>query len=577
MKLLRNPILIVVGLLALALLVMPGCTDKPKAPSQDIEPNTIITTYGINTLPDSATYFSVTVYWRASDADGQAELYRYWVGALVVDDTLKTTSTDAFASIRLNFATAADVYDFNVQARDNEGVWDSTPATIRIDMANVRHGTVFGPQTVGSAIPDPGGLTSSGVHFIINATDIDGLIPEFEYAVDNTATWTTVPATVILNQASTLELDITGLALGPHIVYVRAIDNMGNIDESPLSISFVVVDYLRPDLALVSGIIPNAFYFLPQGGTTVDLNTAWFGDATWYFSSLQYRYAIDDTSNWSAWQTPSTATVTGLVAGGHHFYLEAMDQAGHSSFFEADFGVGQLTGDRGILLVNGIDWTQYGAECGPMYQDHGPYGSHSIDFWDLFEGASSYYPANLDSAYIGAGLIPGDTLGHYSSMIMIMNEYANSGPSDLEQFNSMFPLLMSYLNGGGNILLATRFGADFVKGDLATYGLSAGNSLTFDQIGVNHRTGGLVAAVEGLVNITGTGSWSLSDLLAPSSDAAVTKLFDTPDYPTAIGGIMVQPTGKGKFGFIAGRPYRFTHAPMAADFDYILTHYFGEQ
>jgi hypothetical protein len=572
-NLLRNPILIVVGLLALALIVTLGCTEKPKAPEANVEPNTIITTYAINTLPDSGTVFTVTVYWRAYDIDGQAEFYRYWIGAADVPDNAKTMTYDTFASMQLDFATQADVYTFNVQARDDRDLWDSTPAVIQINMADTRHGSVFNPNTTAGTVPPDGALTSRGVHLVINGLDLDGSVASFQRAVDNTNSWVNVTPQVVLEHQSTVEMNITGLLPGPHIVYVRAIDNMGNIDDSPLSISFVVVDTLRPDLSVVAGAIPNAFYFLPQGGTETDIPTNWSADATWYYSTLQFRYAVDDSSQWSPLQTESNATLTGLGAGSHQFFIQAIDLAGNSTTMITDFGVGSLTGDLGILLVNGIDWGTYSPQPEEMYAANGPVGNHPFHFWDFFSGSSSYYPENIDSVYIGSGAVPGDVMGHYSSVVFTINDFNG----DYEIFNSMAPLILSYLNGGGNVLLATRFGSDFIKGDLATYGLSDGNSLTFDQIGVNPAPGGLVAAVDGLVDITSLGSWSLSDLLAPSDDPAVTTIFTTPDFSSAVGGIIVEPEGKGRFVFIAGREYRFEHTAMATDFDYILTHYFGEQ
>jgi hypothetical protein len=572
-KLLRNPILIVVGLLALALLVTLGCTEKAKAPQPNAEPNTTITTYSINTLPDSATIFTVTVYWGAYDIDGQAEYYRYWIGAADVPDNAKTETYDTFASLQLDFATQADIYTFNVQARDDRDLWDSTPAQVQINMADTRHGSVFSPNTTAGTVPPDGALTSSGVHLVINGNDLDGNVVNFERAIDDTSSWVSETPQVVVEHQSTVEMDITGLSLGPHIVYVRAVDNMGNIDDSPLSISFVAVDTLRPDLSVVAGAIPNAFYFLPQGGTETDVPTTWSADATWYYSTLQFRWAVDDSSQWSALQTESNATLTGLAAGDHQFFVQAIDEAGHSTTMVTDFGVGTLTGDEGILVVNGIDWGTYSPEPDEMYAANGPFGNHPIHFWDFFSGSSSYYPPNIAAVFIGSGAVPGDSLGRFSSVVFAINDYNG----DYEIFNSMAPLIISYLNGGGNVLLASRFGSDFIKGDLATYGLSSGNSLEFDQIGVNPAPGGLVAAVDGLVDITSLGSWSLSDLLAPSSDPVVTTLFTTPDYPTAVGGIIVEPVGKGKFAFVAGREYRFEHTAMAADFDYILTHYFGEQ
>lgn len=570
----KNPILLVMVMLALALFMVSGCSDSPQDPKPNIEPNTIITTYYINALPDTALFFTVTVYWRASDPDGQAEKYRYWIGAADAPDNEKTETFETNLSTRLEFASEADVYAFNVQARDNRGVWDATAATVQLRLPDSRRGTTFNPNTIGVTVPPNGALTSRGVHFVIGATDDDGTIPIIQWAVDDPSVWNNAIPQSILDRQSTLELDLlpATISLGPHVIYMRAMDNYGNIDESPLAISIVAVDSLRPDLSVISGAIPNAFYFLPQGGTTADILTSWNGDASWYYSTLKYRYAVDDTSVWSAWQAEAAATLTGLVAGAHRFFVQAGDLAGSTSTYTTDFGIGQMTGDRGILVVNGIDWVQYSAESIPMYTDNGPFGNQPIHFWDLFTNGQSYYPPNIASVFIGSGAIPGDTLAHFSSMVMVMNNYSG----DLNVFTSMMPLIMSYLNAGGNILLATRFGANFVTGDLLTYGLQDGNSLEFNAIGANPSSGGLVATVPGLVDITGIGGWSLSDLLAPPTDPAVTILFNTPTNVESVGGIIIEPEGKGKLVFIAGRPYRFEHTAMATDFDYILTHYFGE-
>ncbi len=579
MNLLRNPVLKVVGILALAIVLVAGCTKKPAAPNADIPPITRITTYGIATVPDSASFYLVTVYWGASDPDGQAEKFRYWVDQAGLADSMKTETYETSVTTRLLFNSTVSTHTFYVQARDNRDIWDPNAASMVISIGNISNVNRFNPTTLPVTVPPDGALTSRGVHFVINGIDLDGSVVNFQRAVDDTTEWVTVAPSFILARVSTLELDITptDLSLGPHVVYVRAIDNFGNLDESPLTISFVAVDTLRPDLSVVAGAIPHAFYFLPSGGTTTDVATTWAGDATWYYSTLQYRYAVDDTANWSDPITASQANLTGLQAGAHQFFIQAIDQAGNATTFSTDFGVGQLTGERGILVINGIDWSQYASEAAPMYAANGPWGNHTVQFWDFFSGFQSDYPPNIVPLYKGSGAVPGDTLGHYSAIVMIMNEYANNPPSDLDIFNSMRPLFMSYLNGGGDILLATRFGADFIKEDLAHYGLTAPDSLEFNQIGVDPSSNGLVAAVSGLVNITRTAGWSLTDLLAPPTDPAVTVLFNTPSYPSSVGGVIVQPTGKGKLAFIAGRPYRFEHTSMAADFDYILTHYFGEQ
>jgi hypothetical protein len=575
-KLLRNPILIVVGLSALAIVLVAGCTDEPQAPNANIPPNTRITNYHISTSPDSAAFYNVTVYWAASDPDGQAEYYRYWIDQANIADSMKTGIYETSVTVRMEYNSDIRTHVFYVQARDDRDVWDPTPAQVQVNIDEVSNVDAYNPETEPVTVPPDGGLTSRGVHFVINGSDIDGSVPSFQRAIDDTTNWVTVEPAFVLSRESTLELDLTpsDLSLGPHVVYVRAVDNFGNIDNSPITISFVAVDTLRPDLSVVSGAIPNAFYFLPQGGTETDVPTTWDADASWYYSTLQYRYAVDDSANWSGWQTESSATLTGLAAGSHQFFVRAKDQAGHITTMITDFGVGNLTGDQGILVVNGIDWGTY-PEAVSMYEDNGPFGDHAIHFWDMFSGAQGNYPPNIADVFIGSGAVPGDVMGHYSSAVFVVNNFNG----DLDIYSSMLPLIMSYLNGGGNVLLACRFGASFVTGDLLTYGLSDGNSLEFpsDLVNVNPAPSGLVAAVDGLVNITSLGGWTYTDLPLPSDDPAVTTLFTTPDYPNAVGGIIVQPEGKGKFAFIAGREYRFEHTAMATDFGYILTHYFGEQ
>jgi hypothetical protein len=112
-----------------------------------------------------------------------------------------------------------------------------------------------------------------------------------------------------------------------------------------------------------------------------------------------------------------------------------------------------------------------------------------------------------------------------------------------------------------------------VTGDLLAYGVDT--PLEFNQIGVNPPS--LEPAVEGLVSMTPFGSSSLTDLFATPSDPNATVLFTVPGFDGSAGGIIVEPDNGGKFAFVAGRMYRFDAGPIATNFTYILTHYFGEE
>jgi len=153
-------------------------------------------------------------------------------------------------------------------------------------------------------------------------------------------------------------------------------------------------------------------------------------------------------------------------------------------------------------------------------------------------------------------------------MVMMMNNYNG----DLAIFEGMLPLVVTYLKAGGNIVMGTRYGESFIgtSGDLYDY-----THIDFSEIGVN-PSGGLVAAVTGLVDQPATGSHSLSDLPAIPTRPEITTLFTVTAFPNAVGGLIVEPDNGGKFAFIAGRCYRFNNAAMATNYDYILQHYMGE-
>ncbi len=548
----------VAALLALALLLAVGCADTPKDPNSNIKPDTFISSYNIDITPDSATFYYANVYWRGSDRDGEPVEYIYWVDTGAPDTTFETS-----ASVLLDFTSSTPTYTFYVICRDNMNEWDETPAWVVLSMDDVRHGDEFRPDTEILEGPHNGALTSPGIAVTFGGSDIDGLVFSYQYKLDSDAAWTSIDNDL---ETGSVSLDITGIPLGPRILSVKAVDNIGEIDASPATVSFIVVDTLRPDLAITSGLIPNAFFFLPSGGSETEAQTGWEGNATWYYSTLVYRFAVDDSSIWSAWQEDNSTLVTGLTLGTHTLYLEAKDLADNSTIVTSDFGVGSLTGDLGVLVVNGIHFSSYGGEAYDFWNNVDPITTYSADFWDLFSGQDYSSTPVLDGALIGTGAIPGDDLGHYSSAIMIVNGFNG----DLEVYQSMLPLLSSYLNAGGNLFLACRYGADFVTGDIRSYA-----HVSFAELGVNISASGLVAEVSGLVDMPGAGL-SLTDLPAIPTHADVTMLFSAPDFPGTAGGILVEPAAGGKLVFIAGRSYRFENAPFKTNLEYIVTNFLGE-
>jgi len=571
------------SLVALSLLLAVNCAEKGTDPDENIPPQTFVKGYQIELAPDSATYYNATINWSASDIDGQIywyywriigdegdSLYRYEYDINTIGDTLAIDTINISSAwqitrglttaLRLNYLTFEKSYVFEVKAQDNDLAYDPTPAKEIISIDRIRDFN-YAPDTR-IISPLDGGLCGRGIHFSVQGSDIDAAVDSIEYKIDD-GTWVKVAADILTGTVE-VDTDSSDFSNGPHTIYFRSYDHFGAVDPSPAAVSVMVVDTLYPDLEIVSGPIPNAYYFLPEGGTSVDIAATWNGDANWYYSTVTYRTKVD-SDTFTNWGASNTVSLTELTSGDHTFYFEAKDLGGNVTSDSTAFGIGGLTGDRGILLVNGIHFGAYGAEAYDYYNADAPYGEHEIDFWDAFSGQNYSSTPTLDSCYIGSGVLPGDTLGHYSSMVMIMNGYNG----DLEIYASMFPLILSYLNAGGNVLLATRYGSRFVHDELEDYAQIS----SWAQIEVS--IDGLTAVAEGLVDQTAAGA-SLTDLPALPTHEDVTLLFTDMSYGAA-GGILVEPESGGKFIFMAGRPYRMDADASNANYDYMLTNYFGEE
>jgi hypothetical protein len=479
----------VIGLLALAMLLAAGCTDTPEEPEANFEPNTFITSYNIGISPDSGSFYSTTVYWRAGDPDGQALRFIYWLDDDGGNNVVPIDTTfDTSVNLSLEFPTGTEVYVFYVRTQDNQGTLDPTPATLDISITAVRNIEEFKPDTRIVTGPATGSLTGTGINVTFAGSDIDGYIASFEYMLDTDTMWSAVANDLIAGSAT---LNILDIPTGARTLEVRAIDNFGQIDPSPVSVSFITVDTLYPDLYVTSGAIEGAFFFLPAGGTETDIQTGWDGDAAWYFSTVDFRYRTDG-GTWSGWQAENSALLEGLGAGAHILDVEARDLSGNITPYTTNFGVGSLIGDRGILVMNGINFGSYEDEAWDFWNGFTILTTFDADFWDAFGGQDYTNTPELPTRLVDTGAVPGDSLGNYSSFVMIMNGFNG----DQEIYDSMLPLLASYLNAGGNILLTGRQGSGFITGGVEDYAqVEYGETLV--------SISGLTAVVEGMVDMTG--------------------------------------------------------------------------
>ena len=228
--------------------------------------------------------------------------------------------------------------------------------------------------------------------------------------------------------------------------------------------------------------------------------------------------------------------------------------------------------DAGLLVVNGVDWSTYGAEIVSAYEDSLFWGDHDITFWDTFNEPAGGYPANLP-APAGHGAVPGDVISRHSAVVWVGNNYNG----DLNDWQDT--AILDYLESGGNLLLMSRYMSEFTAGDLDAYA-----GLTWAE--TSATLGNCVAVHPDLVDIPLTGSQNWNDVFWPTGlPARTTLLFtDTAGFggDRGTGAYTVPPAGGtyredgGRLALICGRPYRMNHDALRANVQTILDGLFGE-
>jgi len=228
--------------------------------------------------------------------------------------------------------------------------------------------------------------------------------------------------------------------------------------------------------------------------------------------------------------------------------------------------------DRGVLVVNGVDWATYGTEITTAYADRAFSGDHAIDFWDHFDAPPGGYPAPLP-APLGHGPVPPEVLGHYRNVVWVGNNFNGDTDSWVQT-----PIL-AFLRAGGNVLLMSRQGQVFLDDSLRTY---LGITFTDTNVAFND----CLATRPGFVDLPRLGSQSLCalfDTVLTQPDGQLlfksTLGFSPQRGLGAIrmpaGGAGLRPQG-GRFAFLSGRPYRWDHAALRTDVSLLLTQYFLE-
>ena len=231
------------------------------------------------------------------------------------------------------------------------------------------------------------------------------------------------------------------------------------------------------------------------------------------------------------------------------------------------------TFDEGILLVNGVDFNIYDVSIREAYESKAFWGDYSISFWDCFIVPEGGYPSTLPEP-LGHGKIPADILGRFSTIIWIGNNF--QGDISVWYQTSIIP----YVKAGGNLLLMTRQGQDFINEEMRDYiGISWAENIT-------NTIGNCISDFQGLVSMEFTDTQSFNAVFGKEfTDNESTLLFkETISFnderalgvwkKPAIGG--TDRLGGGQLVFISGRPYRYKSAELRRNVEYILENFFYE-
>lgn len=321
-----------------------------------------------------------------------------------------------------------------------------------------------------------------------------------------------------------------------------------------------------------------------------------------YYPQYKFNYAvtqsgggydialtIEQTQSWQIFEMP-IRMVVGFEAGEQTFvvhndqavqeFVLHVDQAPVSIRLDPDNWILKTVQepvvdpafDRGVLLVNGVEWNTYGSELTTAYQDNAFWGDYEIDFWDIFQEPEAGYPSTLPEP-IGHGAPPASVIGHYRNVVWVGNNYAG----DLSAWLNS-PAL-GYLEAGGNLILMTRQGDSFITEPFRQY-------LGINWLGSSGTIYDCVATYTGLTNIARLGSQTLCSTfstLLNHVDSRVIYQAQQNYNPDRGIGVWRKPAGGGiyrpdgaQFVFLSGRPYRWNHVDLRNNIMHILEEFFDE-
>lgn len=217
--------------------------------------------------------------------------------------------------------------------------------------------------------------------------------------------------------------------------------------------------------------------------------------------------------------------------------------------------------DKGVLLVNGLNWN---GDIISSYENKAYWGDLNISFWDLYEAPNAGYPSTLPIP-LGNGDLIASSLQNYSTIIWV------SGSNDANKFNK--ELMKNYLDYGGNLVLLTNAGRNFLDDSLQNYlGITwtpSPLSTVRDFQSVHNE----------LMNIAVTANQLFINLfeteLTSESSTLLYQTVEGFDFPRGTG-VISQPMDKGKLVLLACKPNLFDYEGLSKNMQAIINKFFDE-
>jgi hypothetical protein len=290
-----------------------------------------------------------------------------------------------------------------------------------------------------------------------DGVDFDGAVSLYEYALesdigrrdgDRPLDWKPLPAH---QTALTLE----DLPEGPNILHVRAIDDQGAVDPSPVVYEFTTDASLRPALTVETNFHPEVLDFEGPRGTSGDgarpaAFTVFDGerlvftvasDASAYCGVADsVAFAVADTGDWSGWLPSPYELVLRPGPGDTAIHFRTRDENGATT--EGSISLRTVTApmDRPLLHVD--DWFSGGV---PEVDHDGFYAEvlsgESCVTWDPFEHLVEYVPT----------LPPMEELGRYRTVLWTLDQ--QGGFLQATQAESAYHSLEGFVRAGGNLII----------------------------------------------------------------------------------------------------------------------------